>query len=405
MENKNIKKNLRDTDVLIINDIYAVGLKYDKAIKSSPFVTYKSKNVENCKLIANKHLIPIYKNYIANDLYVLNVKESIPENMYHSIAQIFAEITVNSKNNFENLLEDAIFYANFETSLSLEFSPNLFGKIEKTKFFKILEHLRKEIYCELGLAILPINIEKNGNLATNQYSIKLNKNVLRTSEFVYTNISELLDNISLIIKDLRNLIIENAGDLITRRQIFQMFEKLDSQMANYSSKILQDVSINTIHAVLSNLLEEQVPILEIEKILETLCIYNGENENIASLTEQVRKSLSTTICERLVSTNGSLLVLRLSTDIEEKIAKIINKENNFCEATFLKNLITSIKNENNRIETDYGQIPTILCSSAIRSYMRMITKKSCRNSVISYEELNTNKNEAFKVKEIGLISE
>lgn len=37
--------------------------------------------------------------------------------------------------------------------------------------------------------------------------------------------------------------------------------------------------------------------------------------------------------------------------------------------------------------------------------MRMITKKSCRNSVISYEELNTNKNETFKVKEIGLISE
>ena len=115
--------------------------------------------------------------------------------------------------------------------------------------------------------------------------------------------------------------------------------------------------------------------------------------------------MSTTICERLVSTNGSLLVLRLSTDIEEKIVKIINKENKFCEATFLKTLITSIKNENNRIKTDYGQIPTILCSSAIRSYMRMITKKSCRNSVISYEELNTNKNEAFKVKEIGLISE
>lgn len=402
---KNNKKMFKDTDVLITSDTCAVGLKYDKNITSSPIVTYKSKNIQNSKFSALEYLIPVFENSIANDIYSLEIKECIPNRMYHHIAQIYSDVITNKGDSFEKLLDDAIFYANFETSLSLEFSPNLFSKIEKTKFFKILEHLRKEIYCELGLAILPINIEKNGNLATNQYSIKLNKNVLRTSEFVYTNISELLDNVSLIIKDLRNLIIENAGDLITRRQIFQMFEKLDSQMANYSSKILQDVSINTIHVVLSNLLEEQVPILEIEKILETLCIYNGENERITSLTERVRKSLSMTICERLVSTNGSLLVLRLSTDIEEKIAKIINKENNFCEATFLKNLITSIKNENNRIKTDYGQTPTILCSSAIRSYMRMLTKISCQNPILSYEELNSNKNETFKVKEIGLIAE
>lgn len=403
MENKNIKKNLRDTDVLIINDIYAVGLKYDKAIKSSPFVTYKSKNVENCKLIANKHSIPIYKNNIANDLYVLNVKESIPENMYHSIAQIFAEITVNSKNNFENLLDDAIFQANFELSLVIEVKSDLLKNLIENNFPLIIENLRKEVISDLGLVIPPIKIVENNSLAFNSFVIKLNKNILK--EELLPKRNELIVAEALIIESLKNIINENAGVLITRRQIFQMFEKLDSQITNYSCKILQDVSINTIHAVLSNLLEEQVPILEIEKILETLCIYNGKNENIASLTEQVRKSLSTTICERLVSTNGSLLVFRLSTDIEEKIAKIINKENNFCEATFLKNLITSIKNENNRIETDYGQIPTILCSSAIRSYMRMITKKSCRNSVISYEELNTNKNETFKVKEIGLISE
>ena len=64
MENKNSKKNLRDTDVLIISNIYAVGLKYDKAIKSSPFVTYKSKNTENsaqdfpCKKFVCQKFIP-----------------------------------------------------------------------------------------------------------------------------------------------------------------------------------------------------------------------------------------------------------------------------------------------------------------------------------------------------------
>ena len=123
-----------------------------------------------------------------------------------------------------------------------------------------LEKLRKKIIADLGLVIIPIKINKNLSLAQGKYFIKLNRDILLESD-----LSDSITNFStIVINDLKCVILENAGKLLSRRQVLAILEKLNSKEKGYSYQILQEISIARIQTVLSGLLEEQIPITQIE---------------------------------------------------------------------------------------------------------------------------------------------
>ncbi len=390
--------NLKKSNVLIFSNTYIVGLKYDKEITSAPIVTYLSKKIKETEKFAQDLSISIIKNNIADKIVsILDIGDEIPVSLYLPIAQIYASILTKNEIEFSELLNDEVFDSNFASGLCIEFAPDLYKKMMKLAITTKLEKLRKKIIADLGLVIIPIKINKNLSLAQGKYFIKLNRDILLESD-----LSDSITNFStIVINDLKCVISENAGKLLSRRQVLAILEKLNSKEKGYSYQILQEISIARIQTVLSGLLEEQIPITQIEIILDTLCLYNDVSVSVDYLIEKVRIALSKTICEKFLSKDKNLQIIRLSENIEEKFPYILDGNNKHFSKQFIENLFCAITEKNkNAIEMGY-ECPIILCSSAIRRHLKNLIKNNFSNHVMSYKEIDKH----YKVKEIAVISE
>ena len=390
--------NLKKSNVLIFSDNYIVGLKYDKEITSAPIVTYISKKIKETEEFAQDFLIPIIKNNIVDKIVsILDIGEEIPISLYLPIAQIYASISTKNKIEFSELLNDEVFDSVFASGLCIEFAPDLYKEMMKLALTTKLEKLRKKFIADLGLVIIPIKINKNLNFAQGKYFIKFNQNILLESD-----LSDFKTNLSnIVIKNLKCVILENAGKLLSRKQVLAILEKLNSKEKGYSYQILQEISIARIQTVLSGLLEEQIPITQIEIILDTLCLYNDDTVSVDYLIEKVRIALSKTICEKFLSRDKNLQIIQLSEDIEEKFPYILDGNNKHFSKQFIENLFCAITEKNkNAIEMGY-ECPIILCSSAIRRHLKKMIKNNFSNPVMSYKEID----KQYKVKKIAVISE
>jgi type III secretion system FlhB-like substrate exporter len=217
--------NLKKSNVLIFSNTYIVGLKYDKEITSAPIVTYLSKKIKETEKFAQDLSISIIKNNIADKIVsILDIGDEIPVSLYLPIAQIYASILTKNEIEFSELLNDEVFDSIFASGLCIEFAPDLYKKMMKLAITTKLEKLRKKIIADLGLVIIPIKINKNLSLAQGKYFIKLNRDILLESD-----LSDSITNFStIVINDLKCVILENAGKLLSRRQVLAILEKLNS---------------------------------------------------------------------------------------------------------------------------------------------------------------------------------
>ena len=97
MAQQRMMQNVPDADVIITNPThYAVALKYDKTVNVSPLIIAKGIDFLAIKIIdiANENNIPIIENpALARALYdQLEVDQSIPEEFFKAIAEIFTYI-------------------------------------------------------------------------------------------------------------------------------------------------------------------------------------------------------------------------------------------------------------------------------------------------------------------------
>jgi len=97
MAQQRMMQSVPDADVIITNPThYAVALKYDKAVNASPLIVAKGIDFLAIKIkdIANENNIPIIENpALARALHdQLEIDQSIPEEFFKAIAEIFTYI-------------------------------------------------------------------------------------------------------------------------------------------------------------------------------------------------------------------------------------------------------------------------------------------------------------------------
>lgn len=438
---KAIENKIKDANILIFDNVCAVALKYDREIKPAPYLVYKSKKVKNCKIAAAKINLPVSKHRIASEIaYTMNKNDVIPSSMFVPVAELLADIKNDVEQDFDNLLDDTVFYNNYKSKLNVEIGSDLIKIIDKIK--ERIEKTRKNTISELGLILPPIRIRDNSLLPKNEYRIKINNNevgrgIININKFLLItnekrkdlNIKEPVFEIpakwitqkekeklkssekdyiaepeSVIPTHVQEIIKKYAGELLTRRNVYQIFDKLDAQLDNdYVYDIKRDVSIGKIQAVLTNLLKEHVPIYDIEKILETISIYNKRNTNIDELTEQVRLAISRTICEINLTKERKLFAITIDHKIENIISKGIDSDgkNLTLKPEFTKKLLDNIYTEIEKAISSTHNEPIILCSSPIRiAFKRLIERTYPTITVMSYNEICSN----IKTTKVGKVT-
>ncbi len=197
---------------------------------------------------------------------------------------------------------------------------------------------------------------------------------------------------AVVITHLTEVVRMHSHELLTRQQVHQLLDNLKQTAPKAIEELVPDLlKVPQVHQVLNNLLREQVPIRDLETILETLGHYADKTKDLGILTEYVRHSLARTICQRLRDKNRVLHVVTVDPALEDVLAAgfdyserglVIKLSPQVSEA-----VTRAIANELTPL-VSLGRTPIVLCSPQVRAGLKQITSSALpKLAVVSLNEI------------------
>ena len=334
--------------------------------------------------------------------------------------------------------------------ISIEVGYSLLPLVDQNSggnFMDRIVMLRKQFADEMGIVIPSVRIRDSSQLNPNQYEVRLKGETVAVGEVLVDHylalspgdlqeadeidgidtiepafgmpakwISDdkkikaemagytLIDATSVIITHLSELIRTHAFELLTRQEVKKMLENLQKvNPAIVEDTVPAIISQNELQKVLKNLLRENIPISDMETILETLADYAPTVKDSDMLTEYVRQSLKRTITHRF-SEAGQMKVLSLDTEIENKIINSVKKMEGGAylalDPMTIQKIVTSTTEKVEEMRK-LVQIPIILTSPIVRIYYKKLLDQFCPNVVVlSFNDVDS----SVQIQSLGMIS-
>lgn len=362
------------------------------------------------------------------------VEEEIPEEHITSEAEYYR--------NIDNLYE----LLNVE-QIKIEFGYSLIPLVDENSGGNFLDRVvmfRKQYAMEMGIVIPPVQLKDSGQINPNQYSICIKGEEVTRGDILVDHylalapseeedtidgidtvepafgikakwISEdkkvkaellgytLIDPVSVIITHLSEVIKAHAYELVNRAEINNMLENLKkTNEAIVNDTIPSAVTIGELQKVICRLLQEQVPVRDLETILETLGDYGPKIKDTDMLTEYVRQSLKRTISHKFAEAD-QLKVISLDAKVENLIMGSVKKMDNgsylALDQESIQSIVIASTTQIDRIR-DLVPSPVILTSPIVRIYFKKLIDQFCPNvNVLSFNEIDSN----IQIQALGTI--
>ena len=292
--------------------------------------------------------------------------------------------------------------------------------------------LRRQFAEEMGMVVPAVTLRDNAELGVNEYVIKLKGEPIAGGEvlsdhflamnpiegaqeidgidtlepafkirakWITADMRELaqmsgytvIDPLSVIVTHLSEIIKKNAHELFGRKELILLLDNLKKTNRELVEDLVPAVVNHLdLQKVLCNLLAEQIPIRDLQTILETLGEYAPSVKDCDLLTEYVRQALKRTITRRFAQ-DGSLKVVTLNPEIENLIMGGVRKTagNSYVslEPNVMQTIVTSHMEQENRLKDQLSDV-VILTSPVVRCYYRkLIEQFSSEAVVLSFNEI------------------
>ena len=180
----------------------------------------------------------------------------------------------------------------------------------------------------------------------------------------------VVDASSVLATHITEIIKSNASVLLTRQDLNSMLDTVKEK----SPAVVDEVVGGTLKAgdvqkILQALLEERVPVRDMETILETLGDWGSRTQDLEVLTEYVRNALSRTICFQYRDDDGKIRCVTFDPALEDTINRHIERSERgsfltLPPATATK-IVQAVANELQKL-ISVGNPAVLLCSPPIR---------------------------------------
>jgi len=321
-------------------------------------------------------------------------------------------------------------------TLGLEIGYGLIPMVDTKQGGDLLNrigNIRKQLAGELGIVIPPVRIRDNVQLNPNAYQVKI-KGVrvagfeLMTDHLLAINpgyVEDKLDGFDTkdpafglkatwIIPNLREMaeakgytvvepsavlathlteLVRNAAsEVLTRQDVQNLTQTLkEDYPALVDSIIPEQVTLGTLHKVLSSLLKEKVPVRDMATVLETLSDYIGATKDTDVLTEYVRMALKRQITELYRDRDGKISVFTIDPTIEHQLSEAVQNTKQglmlVLEPAITERLIKDIGKQVELMQAA-GYSPVCICSPNIRLALRRLVEAVLPHlAVVSYNEI------------------
>ncbi|ESU33029.1 flagellar biosynthesis protein FlhA [Bacillus sp. 17376] len=306
--------------------------------------------------------------------------------------------------------------------------------------------IRRQLAIELGLVIPVVRIRDNIQLQPNEYRLKIKGNEMARGELLLDHylamspgidddsiegidtiepsfglpakwITEemkeqaeifgytVVDPPSVVSTHITEVIKANAHELLGRQETKQLIDHLrESYPILVEEATPNPLSIGEIQKVLGKLLKENVSIRNLPIIFETLADYGKVTTDTDILAEYVRQALARQITNQYSRNGETLKVITLSGRVEKVIAEGVQQteHGNYLslDPAVSQGILESVANQVEQLSI-MEQTPIILCSPAVRMYVRQLTERYfAQIPVLSYNELEAN----VEVQSVGVVN-
>ena len=195
-----------------------------------------------------------------------------------------------------------------------------------------------------------------------------------------------------LITHLEDVVKRHGAELLSLQVTQDLIEAQRDLNPILVESVMADQALTPVDVqkVLKLLLEEQVPIRNLQLILETLADYGRETKEAIELVNAVRQTLRREIINRFLTENGNLAVVMLSPSLQQTLNQAIQAGEGVNPTIIrqtLENLSQHIQAASNR-----GIRPVVLvCPATIRYQVRNWIAASLPSlPVIAYEEMSPN---------------
>ena len=195
-----------------------------------------------------------------------------------------------------------------------------------------------------------------------------------------------------LITHLEDIVKRHGAELLSLQVTQDLIEAQRDLNPILVESVMADQALTTVDVqkVLKLLLEEQVPIRNLQLILETLADHGRETKEAVELANAVRQTLRREIINRFLTENGNLAVVMLSPSLQQTLNQAIQAGEGVNPTIIrqtLENLSQHIQAASNR-----GIRPVVLvCPATIRYQVRNWIAASLPSlPVIAYEEMSPN---------------
>ncbi len=306
--------------------------------------------------------------------------------------------------------------------------------------------IRRQMALELGMIVPVIRIRDNIQLQPNEYTIKIKGSEIAKGELLLDHYMAMspgiedesivgidtvepafglpalwigeemkeqaelsgytvVDPPSVVSTHLTEVIKRHAYELLGRQETKQLVDHLKESYPTLVEEVTPGtLSIGEIQKVLRNLLKENISIRNLPVIFETLADYGQMTKDMDLITEYVRQALARQISRELTTEGEPLYVITLSGRVEKQVADSVQQteHGNFIsmDPSVSQKILESAATETDRLQ-QMGQVPVILCSPAVRMYVRQLLERYLPHiPVLSYNELEAD----VEVQSVGVVS-
>lgn len=333
--------------------------------------------------------------------------------------------------------------------VEFEFGYGLIPLVDTNQGGDLLDRIvmiRRQLALELGIVIPVVRIRDNIQLQPNEYRLKIKGNEMARGELLLDHylamspgtdddtimgidtiepsfglpakwITEdtkeeaeilgytVVDPPSVVSTHITEIIKTNAYDLLGRQETKQLIDHLKENYPILVEEVTPNpLSIGEVQKVLAKLLKENISIRNLPVIFETLADFGKMTTDTDLLNEYVRQALARQITNQFSQTNESLKVVTLSGKVEKVIADGIQQteHGNYLaiDPSTSQHILEAIATQVEQLSL-MEQTPILLCSPAVRMYVRQLTERYFPQiPILSYNELETN----IEVQSVGVVN-
>ncbi len=308
-----------------------------------------------------------------------------------------------------------------------------------------IKSLRKQFALDMGFVIPSVRIRDNLQLKPNEYAILIKGNIITKSEvlpghylamdpgtvteeipgiktlepafglpalWIKEDAKEraqvagytVVDITTVIVTHLTEILKDHCYELLTRQEVQNIIDSVKNNYPKLIEELIPNIlSLGQVQKVLQNLLREQVPIRDMQTILETLADYGVITKEIDILTEYVRQSLFRTITAQYVGEDNILRVATLAPNIEDAISNAIQRTEHGAFLSLEPATANSIISKVNKVSEKFqilGAPVVILTAPIVRFHLRTLLEKYVRRvTVLSHNEIVPN----ISIESVGVI--